>query len=116
MLKPQAGQVARRSTSRPPGWDRGPSRHRAGGPAGGAHGNSRRGGARRRQEGRWRRLHVVFAWEAVEGLAAAWPLRDADLWHLAAARALQADLPELVLLTFDKRLREAAVGEGLTQA
>jgi predicted nucleic acid-binding protein len=45
-------------------------------------------------------------------LARAWPLRGADLWHLAAAKALQADLPELRVLTFDARLADAAQGEG----
>ncbi len=45
-------------------------------------------------------------------LARAWPLRGADLWHLAAAKVLQADLPELRLLSFDARLAEAARGEG----
>jgi predicted nucleic acid-binding protein len=45
-------------------------------------------------------------------LARAWPLRGADLWHLTAAKMLQADLPELRLLSFDVRLAEAARGEG----
>jgi predicted nucleic acid-binding protein len=45
-------------------------------------------------------------------LARAWPLRGADLWHLAAAKALQTDLPELRLLSYDARLAEAARGEG----
>jgi predicted nucleic acid-binding protein len=45
-------------------------------------------------------------------LARAWPLRGADLWHLTAAKMLQADLPELRLLSFDARLAEAAQGEG----
>jgi len=45
-------------------------------------------------------------------LARAWSLRGADLWHLAAAKVLQADLPELRLLSFDARLAEAARGEG----
>jgi predicted nucleic acid-binding protein len=45
-------------------------------------------------------------------LAQAWSLRGADLWHLAAAKALQADLPELRVLSFDARLAEAALGEG----
>jgi predicted nucleic acid-binding protein len=48
----------------------------------------------------------------MSALAQAWPLRGADLWHLAAAKALQADLPELRLLSFDTRLAEAARGEG----
>jgi hypothetical protein len=41
-------------------------------------------------------------------------LRGADLWHLALAKTLQADLPELGLVTFDEALAEAAVGEGLS--
>ena len=45
-------------------------------------------------------------------VARAWPLRGAGLWHLAAAKALQADLPELRVLSFDARLAEAARGEG----
>jgi predicted nucleic acid-binding protein len=49
---------------------------------------------------------------SMANLARAWPLRGADLWHLAAAKVLQADLPELRLLTFDERLAEAARGEG----
>ena len=48
----------------------------------------------------------------IAALARAWPLRGADLWHLAAAKALQADLHELRLLSFDARLAEAARGEG----
>jgi hypothetical protein len=46
-------------------------------------------------------------------LARSWPLRGADLWHLAAAKALQTELPELRLLSFDSRLTAAAHGEGL---
>ena len=36
--------------------------------------------------------------------------------HLAMAKALQVDIPELMLLTFDERLRAAAEGEGLAPA
>jgi predicted nucleic acid-binding protein len=63
--------------------------------------------------GPWRRINVAPAWTAVETLARAWPLRGANLWHLAAAKTLQADLPELTIVTFDERLAAAARSEGL---
>ncbi len=40
-------------------------------------------------------------------------LRGADLWHLAAAKTLQAILHEIYLLTFDRLLEDAARQEGL---
>jgi predicted nucleic acid-binding protein len=46
-------------------------------------------------------------------LASNWSLRGADLWHLAAAKTLQCELPELLLLTFDQRLYHAAAGENI---
>ena len=49
----------------------------------------------------------------VRSLAQTWPLRGADLWHLSAAKAMQADVPELQFVTFDARLSAAAHGEGL---
>lgn len=63
----------------------------------------------------WRRMTVQPDWDTVHPLARRWPLRGADLWHLACARSLQKHLPELHLLTFDARLHEAARGEGLLQ-
>ncbi|HEX6988693.1 MAG TPA: type II toxin-antitoxin system VapC family toxin [Bacillota bacterium] len=63
--------------------------------------------------GPWRRLHGSPDWDQAERLARRWPLRGADLWHLALCKTLQPDLPELVLLTFDGRLQAAAGGEGL---
>ncbi|MGH7728158.1 MAG: type II toxin-antitoxin system VapC family toxin [Vulcanimicrobiaceae bacterium] len=64
-------------------------------------------------EGPWRRLHLEPDWSELERLARAWPLRGADLWHLATAKALQIDLPELSFLCFDSRLAAAARGAGL---
>jgi predicted nucleic acid-binding protein len=61
----------------------------------------------------WRRLHSGPDWKLVRSLAEKWRLRGADLWHLATARSLKAELTDLVLLTFDARLQEAAAGEGL---
>lgn len=64
------------------------------------------------ERGPWVRLSVDPDRQQIATLARAWPLRGADLWHLAAAKALQADLPELRFLSFDSRLAEAARGEG----
>jgi len=63
--------------------------------------------------GPWRRLHLDPEWAIVVQLARAWPLRGADLWHLATAKNLQTEIPELTFLTYDNRLVVAARGEGL---
>lgn len=63
--------------------------------------------------GPWRRLHMQPSWELLEEYATRWPLRGADLWHLALAKTLQRELPDLRMLTFDQRLAVAAAGEGL---
>ena len=65
------------------------------------------------QTGPWRRLNVSPQWEDIQELSHRQRLRGADLWHLATAISIQKDLPELTLLTFDKRLKQAAFGEGL---
>jgi len=65
------------------------------------------------QTRRWRWTNVVPVRTVVLELASRWQLRGADLWHLAAAKTLRADRPELRLFTFDDRLRAAAEGEGL---
>ena len=65
------------------------------------------------RNGPWRLIDTDPTWDETELLAARWPVRGADLWHLAAATALRVTIPELVLLTFDHRLGEAAAGEGL---
>jgi predicted nucleic acid-binding protein len=64
-------------------------------------------------QGPWRRLHMGPQWGTVYSLAMKWPLRGADLWHLAAAKSLQEKLPGLVLLSFDDKLNLAAQSEGL---
>jgi predicted nucleic acid-binding protein len=64
-------------------------------------------------DGPWRQINVTPTWSIVEGLARTWPLRGADLWHLAAAKTLHAELPELTIVTFDERLAAAARSEGL---
>ena len=64
--------------------------------------------------GPWRRLTLDPDGTIVARLARAWPLRGADLWHLATAKTLQAEIPELTFLSFDTRLNAAAYGEGFT--
>ncbi len=64
-------------------------------------------------QGPWRRIYTWPEWEIVRTLSAKWPLRGADLWHLAAATTLRKEFPELTFLTFDQRLKKAAKGEKL---
>ena len=63
------------------------------------------------EEGPWRRLNVLPEWEIIQPLSEKWSLCGTDLWHLAAAKSLQEQLPELLLFTFDLRLKAAAEGE-----
>ncbi len=65
------------------------------------------------EQGPWRRIYTWPEWGAVQTLSAKWPLRGADLWHLAAATTLRKELPELTFLTFDQQLKKAAAGESL---
>ena len=63
--------------------------------------------------GPWRR---IFSWpelKIIESLSTKWPLRGADLWHLATAKSISKEFPELYLLSFDNRLKQAAEGESL---
>lgn len=63
--------------------------------------------------GPWRRLSLQPDWTSLEMLAARWPLRGADLWHLATADTLRRELPNLKVITFDSRLAVASQGIGL---
>jgi predicted nucleic acid-binding protein len=65
------------------------------------------------EQGPWRYLTAAPEWEITKHLSEKWSLRGADLWHLAAVKSLQKELPELTLLTFDMRLQKAANGENL---
>jgi len=65
------------------------------------------------EEGPWRYLYLMPDRDKFKSLSQKWPLRGADLWHLAAAKTLQKRVPEVYLLTFDSRLAAAALGEGL---
>jgi len=65
------------------------------------------------ETGPWRSWQGVPRQNDLRQLSARYSLRGADLWHLAAAKILQEDLPELKLLTFDRRLMVAVQGEGM---
>lgn len=65
------------------------------------------------RNGPWRPLTLQPDWASIDDLATRWPLRGADLWHLATAVTLSRELPELRLITFDARLTVASSGAGL---
>jgi len=66
------------------------------------------------EAGPWRLLRMEPYPSDMVSLARKWPLRGADLWHLAlVVRLKKEDLPELAMLTFDQRLQAAARGENL---
>jgi predicted nucleic acid-binding protein len=67
------------------------------------------------ERGPWQRLDLQPDWGDIHSLASQWSLRGADLWHLSTAMGLRREIGELILLTFDKRLRLAAQGAGLTE-
>ena len=64
-------------------------------------------------DGPWRRISAWPEWTIVRSLSAKYPLRGADLWHLATAKSMSGEFPELYLLSFDKRLNKAAKNERL---
>jgi predicted nucleic acid-binding protein len=63
--------------------------------------------------GPWRRLNIWPEWATLIALSEKWPLKGFSLWHLASAKTLQKQLPELTLFTFDEELKKAAQEEGL---
>jgi predicted nucleic acid-binding protein len=66
------------------------------------------------KNGPWRLLNFSPPWQTLLVLSKKWSLRGADLWHIAAAKSIRDQLPELELLTFDDRLHAAAEGEGIS--
>lgn len=63
--------------------------------------------------GPWSRLNIVPDSRAMKELATRWPLKGSGLWHLATAKTLQREFPELMILTFDRELARASRGEKL---
>lgn len=64
--------------------------------------------------GRWRYVRVSPHRAMLRELAAACALKGAGLWHLALAKTLCLERPELRLLSFDAKLVEAARGAGIS--
>lgn len=60
----------------------------------------------------WRSTSAAPRREAVAELAERYPLRGADLWHLATAIALREEAPTLRMVTYDNALAAAASAEG----
>lgn len=65
------------------------------------------------ETGPWSRLNIVPDSIAMRELAGRWPLRGSGLWHLATAKTLQREFPELMILTYDRELARASKGESL---
>ncbi len=65
------------------------------------------------ETGPWSRLNIVPESLALKNLSRKWPLRGSGLWHLATAKTLQREFPELMVLTFDRELARALKGESL---
>jgi predicted nucleic acid-binding protein len=65
------------------------------------------------ESGPWSRLNIVPDSMAMRKIACRWPLRGSRLWHLATAKTLQREFPELVILTYDRELARASEGESL---
>jgi predicted nucleic acid-binding protein len=63
------------------------------------------------EQGPWHSINMNPDRKQIKRLGSKWPLRGADLWHLAMTCTLRNSLPEIRLLTFDQRLLIAARGE-----
>ncbi|NWF56597.1 MAG: type II toxin-antitoxin system VapC family toxin [Syntrophaceae bacterium] len=63
-------------------------------------------------EGPWRFLTLCPAREQIDSLRGKYFLRGADFWHLSLARTLKKEIPDLILLSFNGKLTEAAKKEG----
>ncbi len=62
----------------------------------------------------WRRLTTGPGWDEIAEAAVRWNMRGADLWHLATVLTLrQRQLPGLLMLTYDARLKAIAEEAGL---
>ena len=60
------------------------------------------------KEGPWRHLNMLPTWQSIRSLSSRCLLKGADLWHLSTVKTLHKQIPELMLLTFDNKLRVAA--------
>lgn len=65
------------------------------------------------EDGPWSRLNIVPDSSSLRELSVKWPLKSSGLWHLAAAKTLHREFPELMLLTIDRDLARASKGESI---
>jgi predicted nucleic acid-binding protein len=65
------------------------------------------------ENGPWSKLNIVPDRRSLKELAIKWPLKGSGLWHLATAKTLHREFPELMLLTFDRELALASKGESI---
>jgi len=63
-------------------------------------------------EGPWRFLTLGPGREQMDSLRGRYSLRGADFWHLSLARTLKEEIPDIIILSFDGKLKEAAEKEG----
>ncbi len=63
------------------------------------------------ERGPWSKLNIVPDCTSLRELALRWPLKGSGLWHLAAAKTLHREFPELMILTIDRELAQASRGE-----
>lgn len=69
---------------------------------------------RRLERGGWRYVRISPRRAILQALGPKYALNGAGLWHLALAKTLNEERPELRLLSFDAKLVEAACGEGFS--
>ncbi len=65
------------------------------------------------ESGPWSKLNIVPDTLTLKELAYKWPLGGTSLWHLATAKTLQQEFPELMILTLDRQLARASRGESI---
>jgi predicted nucleic acid-binding protein len=63
-------------------------------------------------EGPWLFLTLGPGREQMDSLRGKYSLRGAEFWHLSLARTLKREIPDLIILSFDGKLKEAAEKEG----
>jgi predicted nucleic acid-binding protein len=68
------------------------------------------------KSGPWRHLNIIPEWPMIKKLSIKWSLRGADLWHLAVTKTFQKEITEVLLLTYDAKLKVAAQGENIVLA
>lgn len=64
------------------------------------------------RNGPWKFIQTNPDRNLISELASKYALKGADLWHLSACATLRREMPELLMLSYDKALISAAKTEG----